>query len=192
MGGLHACLFYDYDEDFANAWYAGDWLAYLLFQVEVNAAWSGQDEILFLWNHYHPSGNNPGASVRPWMAQGAVLFAFMAGARGVWHYDEEPWGGDPTDDYVPYEYAACALWQVADHGAFLGEGSVAIAGPDVVTAFDGDLPLWRGRRLGSRHLVVVQNPYAPIGTVTDVEIETDDASYGTIRVDGPYPTLVEL
>lgn len=187
-----AYYYYDYEDDFSNSWYAGDWLAYLLFQIEVNRAWSDMDQMVFTLNEYHPMSAWPGVSIRDWMAQGTILFAYVDGARGVWTYSEEPYGGDPEQGYTPYEYAAFALWQVSTEADFFGEGSVTVSGVDPVTAMDQDLPIWRGRRLGDRLLVVAQDPYAMPGVAGEVQVELDGEAIGTVALDGPYPTLAEL
>lgn len=187
-----AYYFYDYEDDFSNSWYAGDWLAYLLFQLEVNRAWSDKGQIVFTWNEYHPGSSWPGVSIRPWMAQGTMLFAFIDGAQGVWTYSEEPLGGDPAQDYTPYEYAAYGLWQISTEAEFFGDEAEIVSGVDPVTAMDQDLPIWRGRRLGDRLLVVAQDPYAMPGVTGEVQVEVGGDAFGTVALDGPYPTIVEL
>lgn len=71
-----AYFYYDYPHPFA-----GEYLSYLLFQIEVNQAWTDKDLMLFVWRKYSFNQGVLGKNIQPWMAEAMAIFPLVGGAK---------------------------------------------------------------------------------------------------------------
>ena len=58
------------------------YLAYNLFMIESNQAWSSKGQLVYCWLNYTTAP----VAIKPWMAEATAIFPFMAGAIGLY-----PW-----------------------------------------------------------------------------------------------------
>ena len=151
-----------YDEDPADWDEGGDYLAYLLFQVEVNKARSDKDVIPFVWMQYHDQGRSAGRILRPHVAQASAIFPFFSGAKGVWLWEGSAQGttGDPNWDYSAYLNFAYGLYRISFF-ADMFEGDYELIAPTPPNKLmEQNLPVWRAVVKDGKMLVAAQNPYA--------------------------------
>jgi len=183
-------FFYDYpetrDEDPARWNSAGDYLAYLLFQIEANLALSDREALVFYWMDFHDCCDSAGRSVRPHMAHAAAIFNYVAGARGAWLWDHQMDGntGDPDKLYAMYEWYVYGLYRLTLFPDFFDGTALPCGADDAVTLMNENLPLWRGLVRGGSMLVAAHNPYAVEGETTRIEIEYEGSVVGEVDVPG--------
>ena len=69
--------YYDYPNPLAP-----DYLAYLLFHVEVNRAWSSKPVVPWVWLRFHDSSTSYPNFIQPFMAEATAIFPFFFGSLG--------------------------------------------------------------------------------------------------------------
>ncbi len=163
-----AYFYYDYPHIFA-----GEYLSYLMFQVEVNEAWSDKEQILFLWNQYSWTPEYNGKPIRPWMSEAMAIFPFFSGAKGIWLWDDL----QPNSSYNNYNYFMKGMYRLSHFNHFF-EGDYRLV--KSISARDyneNKLPVWRGVYKDGKILVVAQNPWARSET-EEVKL---NINYGSLK-----------
>lgn len=160
-----AYYYYDYPNPLAR-----DYLAYLLFQVEANRAWSNKPVVPFVWLRYHNSTPFYPNFIQPFMAEATAIFPFFSGASGLWLWDEPGLDQSRQDVYTAYERFIGGLYRLSRFAdMFTGDHELVIE----TTARDlmnKQLPVWRGVAKGNQILVAAQNPYATDGQTTTLTV----------------------
>ena len=160
-----AYYYYDYPNPLAK-----DYLAYLLFQIEVNRAWSNKPVVPWIWLRYHDSSNDYPKLVQPFMAEATAIFPFFSGAAGLWLWDNPSVTQSRTDNYAAYEYFTHGLYRLSRFAdMFQGTYELVIETP-ARDLMDKQLPVWRGVAKGNKILVAAQNPYADDGAKTSLMV----------------------
>ena len=156
-----AYYFYDYPNRLAP-----DYLAYLLFQVEANRAWSRKPVVPFVWMRYHDSGDFYPNFIQPFMAEATAIFPFFSGANGLWLWDIPGFADPnstlyrPTEVYAPYEHFVHGLYRLSQFSdMFTGAYELVIETP-ARDLMDAQKPVWRGVVKDNKILIAAQNPYA--------------------------------
>jgi hypothetical protein len=164
-----AYYFYDYPNPFAS-----DYLPYLLFQVEVNRAWSNKPVVPLVWLRYHNSSNFYPNFVQPFMAEATAIFPVFSGAAGLWLWEEPNLENTRTDVYAAYEHFTHGLYRLSQFtDMFQGSYERVIETP-ARDLMDKQLPVWRGIVKGNQILIAAQNSYASEGQVTTVTVRYKD------------------
>jgi len=185
-----AYFFYDYPDDPASdqsAWdNASHWLAYLIFQVEANSAWTDKPLMIFEWMKFHDAVYPEGRNIRPFMAEGAAIFTFMSGANGLWLWTHEANGnaGDPNWSYANYEWFTKGLYRLSRCNSFFEGPHEFWAPKDPVTLWQENGPVMRGVIRGHRMLVAAQNPHAADDETSDLNVVYHNATLGHITLTG--------
>lgn len=160
-----AYYYYDYPNPLAR-----DYLAYLLFQVEVNRAWSKKPVVPWVWLRYHNSSSSYPNFIQPFMAEATAIFPFFSGASAIWLWEEPGLAQTRTDNYAAYEYFTRGLYRLSQFAAmFQGPYELVIETP-ARDLMDKQLPVWRGVVNGNRILIAAQNPYAAEGQQTSLTV----------------------
>src|SRR5690606_13618002 len=81
-----------------------EYLSYLLFQVEVNRAWSNKPKVPFVWMRYHDSFNPGAPQLSGLVAEATAIFPFMAGAKGLWLWENNSFESTRQENYAAYEH----------------------------------------------------------------------------------------
>eukprot|EP01098_Paradermamoeba_levis_P005141 TRINITY_DN2184_c0_g1_i1.p1 TRINITY_DN2184_c0_g1~~TRINITY_DN2184_c0_g1_i1.p1 ORF type:complete len:313 (-),score=-38.69 TRINITY_DN2184_c0_g1_i1:133-1071(-) len=89
-----AYYYYDYPNPLAK-----DYLAYLLFQVEVNRAWSTKPVVPWIWLRYHDSSGSFPNFIQPFMAEATANFSVLFGS-GWFVALGEPYPRTDTHGYL--------------------------------------------------------------------------------------------
>jgi len=174
-----AYYYYDYPSPLAK-----DYLAYLLFQVEVNRSWSTKPVIPWVWLRYHDSSNTPYTFVQPFMAEATAIFPFFSGAAGLWLWDNESLTTTRTDNFSAYEHFTHGLYRLSKFAdQFQGPHELVIETP-ARDLMDKQLPVWRGVVKGNTILIAAQNPYANDGAKTELVVRYKNTWQRTIELTG--------
>lgn len=164
----NAYFYYDYPHLFA-----GEYLSYLMFQIEVNKAWSDKDQFVFVWNRYSFTPQFVGKNIKPWMAEAMAIFPFMSGAKGLYLWDDI----GTQINHAGYEYFMKGLYRLSKFKHFF-EGKYELV--QSVSARDyneNKQPIWRGVYKDGRLLVTAHNPWA---TSENQEVNVT-INYGSLR-----------
>ena len=160
-----AYYYYDYPNPFAK-----DYLAYLLFQIEVNRAWSSKPVVPWVWLRYHDSSSSAFQFIQPFMAEATAIFPFFSGAAGLWLWENPTLASTRTDTYAAYEHFTHGLYRLSRFAdMFQGSYERVIETP-ARDLMDKQLPVWRGIVNGNKILIAAQNPYAEEGTKTSLTV----------------------
>ncbi|MFN8356241.1 MAG: T9SS type A sorting domain-containing protein [Spirosomataceae bacterium] len=160
-----AYLYYNYPSPFG-----GQYLAYTLFQVEANRAWSNKDVILFEWLRFHDCCDATSALkfVRPFQAEAMAIFPYFSGAKGIWLWDMTL---PPTENYSVYEYFINGLYRLSQFKDFFTGDYQLYIPKSARDHFEDRDPIWRAVVKGNQLLVAAHNPYATDTQVTEMPIK---------------------
>lgn len=158
-----AYYFYDYPNLLAQ-----DYLPYLLFQVEVNRAWSNKPVVPWVWMRYHDSSNSPLQFIQPFMAEATAIFPFFSGAAGLWLWENPTLGLDRNNNYAAYEHFTHGLYRLSRFADMFQNTYELVIDKPARDLLDKQLPVWRGVVKGNNILVAAHNSYAADGQKTSV------------------------
>ncbi len=161
-----AYYFYDYPDE-----RAGDYIAYLLFQLEANRSRSDKDLIPFVWLNYHNCCADSLKNIRPYMAEASAIFPLMSGASGVWVWDHRKNESlTDTADLSNYEYFVKGLYRMSQYKDYFTDCHGLISDDLAYNHFVQHTPIWRAVVQGNKILVAANNPYAEEGAYTDIPV----------------------
>ncbi|UHG93166.1 T9SS type A sorting domain-containing protein [Spirosoma oryzicola] len=150
-----AYYYYDYPNPLAR-----DYLPYLLFQVEVNRAWSNKPVVPWVWMRYHDSSSSYPNFIQPFMAEATAIFPFFSGASGLWLWENPSFEQTRTDTYAAYEHFTHGLYRLSRFAdMFQGAYELVIETP-ARDLMDKQLPVWRGVVKDNKILIAAHNSYA--------------------------------
>ena len=149
-----AYYYFDYPSPFA-----GEYLSYLLFQIEVNKAWSDKPVYPFVWMKYSANPALRNTFVRPWMAEATAIFPFFSGAEGLWMWE------DPTTfgfdlNYSAYEYFKKGLYRLSAFKTFFEGNHELVIDESAHELHRKRSPVWRGVVKEDNILIAAHNPFA--------------------------------
>lgn len=164
----NAYFYYDYPHLFA-----GEYLSYLMFQIEANKAWSSKDQYIFLWNRYSFTPQFVGKNIKQWMAESMAIFPFLSGAKGIWLWDDI----NSQINNEGYAYFMKGLYRLSKFKHFF-EGNYTLV--HTLSARDyneNKLPIWRGVYKDGKLLVAAHNPWA----TSETQETKLTINYGALR-----------
>jgi hypothetical protein len=168
-----AYYYYDYPHPLAP-----DYLAYLLFQIEVNKTWAPNKPIIpFVWLRYSYVTDAAQKFIKPFMAEATAIFPFFSGANGLWLWDD-PALFNNNENFASYEYFINGLYRLSQFkDMFTGNYQLVIPQP-AHNYIDNRKPIWRGVARDNDFLIAAHNPYAK----DENEIVVVEANYNTWKV----------
>jgi hypothetical protein len=181
-----AYYYYPYENPFGK-----DYLSYLLFQIEVNTAWSDKPIVPFLWLRYHDSFVSGSPLIPDFIAEATAIFPFFSGAKGVWLWDNPLFENTAQQNYATYEHFIYGLYRLSQF-AHMFEGDYQLVIPQ--SARDhmvAQNPIWRGVVKGNRIVIAAQNPYAADGQQVSVNVYHNNW-FRTITLTGKEIFLCEF
>jgi hypothetical protein len=161
-----AYYYYDYPHPFA-----GEYLSYLLFQIEANKAWSDKPIIPFVWLRYSSNSAIIDVPIRPWMAEATAIFPFFSGADGLWLWENPTLKSKETGIYNYFNKGLFRLSMFKDF--FEGDYKLVIE-TSARDYNESKLPIWRGVVKNNEILIAACNPFA----VSENEEINIGVSYG--------------
>jgi hypothetical protein len=168
-----AYYYYDYPHPLAP-----DYLAYLLFQIEVNKAWAPNKPIIpFVWLRYSYVTEAARKFVKPFMAEATAIFPFFSGANGLWLWDDPALFAN-NENYATYEYFIKGLYRLSQFkDMFTGNYQLVIPQP-AHSYVDNRKPIWRGVAKENNFLIAAHNPFAK----DENEMVVVEATYNNWKV----------
>jgi len=158
-------VYYFYNVD--SVMTADKYLAYNLFQSEVNAAWSEKDQLVYCWLNYHPCCSQKEA-IKPYMAEATAIFPLMSGAMGLY-----PWKPALPHGYDVYEYFIKGLYRLSMFNDFFDGNEIYVDPVSAHECFVNELPVWRAVVNDDEILIAVHNPFAEDQDTTFLQIVYD-------------------
>lgn len=147
-----------------------DYLSYLLFQIEVNKAWSNKPVIPFVWLRYHDAYNAVSTWIEPFMAEATAIFPFFSGAAGLWLWDN-PGVEQENKNFATYEHFIYGLYRLSHFRHFLeGNNELVIPHP-ARDLMEQEKTIWRGIVKNREILIAAHNPFAADNEVTPVFLQ---------------------
>jgi hypothetical protein len=157
--------YYGYDHPIGK-----DYLSYLLFNIESNAAWSDKPVIPFVWMRVHDSYDPTTPLITSFMAEATAIFPFFSGAKGLWLWENPFFPGDRQENYAPYEHFIHGLYRLSGFRDMF-EGTYQLVIPESARdLMEKQTPVWRGVVKGNHILITAQNPYAADNQTTDIVV----------------------
>lgn len=147
---------------------AGYALAYLLFQLEANQAWSRKPVVPVVWLRY--KDDPAGTPLPPETAEATAIFPLMAGAAGLWLWESPGYLNAPAGSLAVYEHFVHGLHRLSGFRDFFDGGSFVSPRP-ARDHFAAREAIWRGVLKGNRLLVAAQNPFAEAGQPTALRVQ---------------------
>ncbi|QMW05275.1 T9SS type A sorting domain-containing protein [Spirosoma foliorum] len=161
-----AYYYYDYPNPLAK-----DYLAYLLFQVEVQRAWSTKPVVPWVWMRYHDDVSSSALNfIQPFMAEATAIFPFFSGAAGLWLWENPTLASTRTDIYAAYEHFTHGLYRLSRFADMFQAPFELVIETPARDLMDKQLPVWRGVVKDTKILIAAQNPYAADGVKTSLTV----------------------
>jgi hypothetical protein len=147
-----------------------DYLTYLLFNIEANAAWSDKPVIPFVWMRIHDSYDPATPFIDAFQAEATAIFPFFSGAKGLWLWENPFFPGNRQENYAPYEHFINGLYRLSEFKDMF-EGPYELVIPQSARdLMERQSPVWRGVVKGDKILIAAQNPYAADNASTSVPV----------------------
>ncbi|MDZ7933811.1 MAG: T9SS type A sorting domain-containing protein [Emticicia sp.] len=164
-----------YYYDFPNP-LAPDYLAYLMFQIEANRAWTSKPIIPFVWLRYSYTPQFVKKFIRPFMAEATAIFPFFSGANGLWLW-EDPGTFGNNENYATYEHFINGLYRLSQYKSMFTGNYELVIQTTAREYVDTRKPIWRAVAKGNELLVAAHNPYAK----DENEVVTVEVAYKNYR-----------
>lgn len=149
----------------------GENLAYCLFQLEANAAWSDKPQILFLTPRYVGKGNY-GTPLPTDLAEAIAIFPFFSGAEGIWFWEKSKDRKSLPLELEPvYRSFHTGLYRLSEYSDFFSGNFIRVIPDSAHALFTEKKIIWRGIEKDNKLLVAAQNPYAKTNENTSVSIQ---------------------
>ncbi|MGR3812377.1 T9SS type A sorting domain-containing protein [Jiulongibacter sp. NS-SX5] len=149
-----AYYYYDYPHPFA-----GEYLSYLLFQIEANKAWTDKPVIPFVWMRYSFNEDVVDQYIKPWMAEATAIFPFFSGAEGLWLW-ENPILHQTENEFAIYNHFLKGLYRLSEVKDFFEGDHELVMETSARDYNENKQPIWRGVVKGDQMLVAAHNPFA--------------------------------
>jgi hypothetical protein len=173
-----AYYYYDYPHLFA-----GEYLSYLLFQIEANKAWTSKPVIPFVWMRYSYNPEVVNKFIRPWMAEATAIFPFFSGAEGLWLW-ENPMLFQNETNFQTYAWFQKGLYRLSLVKDFFEGDHELVIQTSARDYNENRQPIWRGVFKNGQLLVAAHNPFASSEN-QEVEIPLVYKNWsGTIKLKG--------
>jgi hypothetical protein len=171
-----AYYYYDYPHPFA-----GEYLSYLLFQIEANKAWTDKPVIPFVWMRYSFNQEVLDQPIKPWMAEATAIFPFFSGADGLWLWENPGLG---SANIGVYEFFNRGLFRLSEYKRFF-EGEFELVMETSARDYnESKAPIWRGVIKDNELLIAAHNPFAiDMNSETTISVAYNNWS-GTVVLKG--------
>lgn len=160
-----AYYFYPYENPLGK-----NYLSYLLFQIEVNRAWSDKPIVPFLWLRYHDSFVSGSPQIPKFMAEATAIFPFFSGAKGLWLWENPFFEGSRNENYAAYEHFINGLYRLSRFGDMFRGNHELVIPMSARDHMERRNPIWRGVVKDGRILIAAQNTYASESQQTELQL----------------------
>ncbi|TDB64669.1 T9SS type A sorting domain-containing protein [Arundinibacter roseus] len=147
-----------------------DYLSYLLFQIEVNKAWSSKDIIPFVWLRYHDSFVPGAPQIPKFMAEATAIFPFFSGAKGLWLWDNNMFENTQQQNYSTYEHFIYGLYRLSQFSDMFQGNYELVIPQSARDHMQQRNPIWRGVVKDGKIVIAAQNTYAAENQNTELTV----------------------
>lgn len=149
---------------------SNQYLAYLLFQLEANQAWSDKPIFLYFTFKYQASkGRNTLISKE--MVRNSVIFAFISGADGIVLYDDSRKANEDPKYHSLIETFVSSISELNRFRDYFVDKNVIFYKPDNARdLFVDNRTVIRGIEKNRKLLIAATNPFARAGEITRIPI----------------------
>ncbi len=162
--------YYFYSPSVSGEKVSAQYLAYMLFQLEANMAWTKKPVVLYHWFAYQGSRENR-ELIDETMIRNSVLFAFISGAEGMVLYDDDR---NLTNDKRYIDRVAVfsdAIASLSKYNSYFTNSNVTFFKPENARdLFANHKPVIRGIVKDGKMLLVAANPFAREKETTNLTI----------------------
>lgn len=178
---------------------AGDYLAGLMAQVELNRARTDKDLVIFVWLDQITPVIEERYPMRPHQAEAMGIFLWFGHVDGLWLWDNGH-TIEPSESYAKYEWFVYGLYRFSQwpayHNRNLTETYVADGqDPYTLMAAGNEGPIWRGLirpDLGTM-LIAAQHPYQDEdGTSFVMNVDYEGHQIGSVTLKNRETVITEF
>ena len=170
---------------------ANQYLAYLLFQLEANQAWTEKPIYLYYTFKYQGTRER-GTLINGDMVRNSVIFAFMSGADGMVLYDDSRKATNNSDYHNLIKIFVESISSLDNYRDYFEDKNVTFYKPDNARdLFVDRKPVVRGIEKNGRFLLVATNPFAKEDEITNIPVYYK-GKYIKIKLKGNETYLKEI
>ena len=165
-----ASTYFFYNPEYYNLNTANQYLAYLLFQLEANQAWSYKPIFLYFTLKYQAKkGRNTLISNE--MVRNSVIFAFMSGADGMVLYDDSRKATDDPKYHFLIKTFVNSISELNYYRDYFIDKNVIFYKPDNARdLFVYNRTVIRGIEKNGQILIAATNPFAKADEITKIPV----------------------
>lgn len=170
---------------------ANQYLAYLLFQLEANQAWTEKPIYLYYTFKYQGTRER-GTLINADMVRNSVIFAFMSGADGMVLYDDSRKATNNPDYHNLIKVFVESISSLDNYREYFDDKNVTFYKPDNARdLFVDRKPVVRGIEKDGRFLLAATNPFAGENEITNIPVYYK-GKYINIKLKGKETYLEEV
>jgi hypothetical protein len=170
---------------------ANQYLAYLLFQLEANQAWTEKPIYLYYTFKYQGTRER-GTLINADMVRNSVIFAFMSGADGMVLYDDSRKATNNPDYHNLIKVFVESISSLDNYREYFDDKNVTFYKPDNARdLFVDRKPVVRGIEKDGRFLLAATNPFAGENEITNIPVYYK-GKYINIKLKGKETYLKEI
>lgn len=183
--------YFFYSHETTNVNIANQYLAYLLFQLEVNQSWT--DKPIFLFYTFKYQGTKErGTYISDDMVSNSIIFAFMSGADGIVLYDDSHKSTNNPKYHYLIKKLVESISSLDVYRDYFSGSDVRFFKPDNARDLFADRkPVVRGIEKNNKLLLAATNPFAKENEITNIPIYYK-GKYINIKLKGKETYLKEI
>ena len=162
--------YFFYNSEFYNINTANQYLAYLLFQLEANQAWT-EKPIYLYYTFKFQATKGKGTLISKEMVKNSVIFAFISGADGMVLYDDSRKATDNPNYHLLLKIFIESISELNKYRDYFIDKNVVFYKPDNARdLFVESKPVVRGIEKNGKLLLAATNPFARNNEITRIPI----------------------
>lgn len=183
--------YFFYNPKFSGENTANQYLAYLLFQLEANQAWT--EKPIFLYYTFKYQGTKERSTLISFnMVRNSVIFAFMSGADGMVLYDDSRKPTDNPEYHQLIKVFVESISSLEKYSDYFEDKNVIFYKPNNARdLFVERKPIVRGIEKDNSLLIAATNPFAKYNEITNIPVYYK-GKYINIKLKGKETYLKEI
>jgi len=183
--------YFFYSPEISGKNIANQYLAYLLFQLEANQAWT--EKPIYMYYTFKFQGTRErGTLINADMVRNSVIFSFMSGADGMVLYDDSRKAINNTDYYNLIKIFVESISSLDNYWEYFDDTNVTFYKPDNPRdLFVDRKPVVRGIEKDGKLLLAATNPFAKENEITNIPVYYK-GKYINIKLKGTKTYLKEI
>lgn len=185
-------IYFFYNPKYSNPNTANQYLAYLLFQLEANQAWSKNKPIYLYFTFKYQGAKERNTLIDEDMVRNSVIFAFMSGADGMILYDDIRKATNDPNYHALIKTFIESISSLNKYRNYFVDKQVSFYKPENARdLFVDSKPVIRGIEKGGKLLLAATNPFAKFNEQTNLTV-TYKGKIITIQLKGKETYLKEI